>query len=97
MIIYRYRSKYYDPRAGRFLTKDPIGFLGGDVNAYRYVQNNVINWIDPDGLYISPWHFLLSFTSMVVTFHNPITSLITAVGTRGTSYNPPVKRKVKIE
>jgi uncharacterized protein RhaS with RHS repeats len=35
---------------GRFISRDPIGFAGGDVNLYRYVQNNPINWIDPDGL-----------------------------------------------
>jgi RHS repeat-associated protein len=47
--LYFYRARYYDPRAGRFVTKDPIGFLGGDVNLYRYVQNNPINWVDPEG------------------------------------------------
>ena len=48
--LYFYRARYYDPRAGRFLTKDPIGFDGGDVNLYRYVRNNPINLIDPSGL-----------------------------------------------
>ncbi len=47
--LYYYRARYYDPRAGRFLTKDPIGFAGGDVNLYRYVRNNPVNWIDPEG------------------------------------------------
>jgi uncharacterized protein RhaS with RHS repeats len=32
-----------------FLTKDPIGFAGGDVNLYRYVGNDPINWVDPEG------------------------------------------------
>ena len=35
---------------GRFIQKDPVGFAGGDVNLYGYVQNNPINWIDPKGL-----------------------------------------------
>ncbi len=47
--LYYYRARYYDPRAGRFLTRDPIGFAGRDVNLYRYVQNDPINWIDPEG------------------------------------------------
>ena len=34
-----------------FLTKDPIGFAGGDVNLNRYVANNPINEIDPLGLF----------------------------------------------
>ncbi len=32
------------------MTKDPIGILAGDLNLYRYVGNNVVNWIDPLGL-----------------------------------------------
>ena len=47
--LYFYRARYYDPKQGRFLTKDPIGFAGGDVNLYRYVQNNPVNFIDPSG------------------------------------------------
>lgn len=42
---------YYNPSIGRFLSKDPIGFKGGDVNLYRYVRNNPINLIDPFGLF----------------------------------------------
>jgi len=49
--LYFYRARYYNPRSGRFLTKDPIGFAGGDVNLYRYVQNNPQNRIDLDGLF----------------------------------------------
>jgi type VI secretion system secreted protein VgrG len=49
--LYYYRARYYDPAAGRFIGKDPIGFAGGDVNLYRYVQNNPVNWIDPLGLF----------------------------------------------
>jgi RHS repeat-associated protein len=48
--LYFYRARYYDPMVGRFISKDPIGFAGGDVNLYGYVQNNPINWIDPFGL-----------------------------------------------
>ncbi|MFH1176381.1 MAG: RHS repeat-associated core domain-containing protein [Acidobacteriota bacterium] len=34
---------------GRFTTKDPILFLGGDTNLYVYVGNDPINRIDPRG------------------------------------------------
>mgnify|MGYP001580381932 FL=1 len=46
-----YRARYYDPATGRFLTADPIGFDGGDVNFYAYTRNNPIDRIDPLGLY----------------------------------------------
>jgi RHS repeat-associated protein len=48
--LYYYRARYYDPKIGRFWTKDPIGLAGGDVNLYRYVGNNPIRYIDPWGL-----------------------------------------------
>ena len=54
--LYYYRARYYDPRQGRFLTKDPIGFAGGGVNLHRYVQNNPINLIDPSGLWPTGIH-----------------------------------------
>ncbi|GAB4341008.1 MAG: hypothetical protein Kow0099_17400 [Candidatus Abyssubacteria bacterium] len=44
--LYYYRARFYDLRTGRFLTQDPIGFLGG-VNLYAYVGNDSVNWVDP--------------------------------------------------
>jgi RHS repeat-associated protein len=48
--LYYYRSRYYDPSAGRFLNEDPIRFEGGDVNVYRYSFNSPVNLDDPSGL-----------------------------------------------
>ena len=50
---YYYRARYYDPKVGRFLSEDPIGFKGGDYNLYRYVSNNPITLNDPYGKF--PW------------------------------------------
>lgn len=47
--LYYYRARYYDADVGRFISKDPIGFIGG-TNLYVYVQNNPIRFIDPFGL-----------------------------------------------
>jgi len=47
--FYYMRARYYDPQAGRFISEDPIGFDGGDVNLYAYVSSNPVNGIDPDG------------------------------------------------
>lgn len=49
MGLYYYRARYYDPREGRFIQKDPISYNGG-INVYAYVQNNPINFKDPTGL-----------------------------------------------
>jgi RHS repeat-associated protein len=58
--LYYYRARYYDPRIGRFISKDPISFAGGDVNLYGYVQNNPVNAVDPLGLYGSNVHYDLT-------------------------------------
>ncbi|WP_254211131.1 RHS repeat-associated core domain-containing protein [Burkholderia multivorans] len=42
------RYRYYDPRTGRFVSKDPIGLQGG-LNVYQYAPNPV-EWVDPFGL-----------------------------------------------
>ncbi len=44
-------NRWYDPRVGRWLSADPIGFGAGDPNLYRYVGNGPLLAIDPTGLY----------------------------------------------
>jgi RHS repeat-associated protein len=47
--LYYYRARYYDPTLGKFITPDPIGFLGGDMNLHRYVGNDPVNFVDYSG------------------------------------------------
>jgi RHS repeat-associated protein len=82
--LYYYRARYYDPRAGRFLTKDPIGFLGGHINLYRYVGNNPLNHIDPRGLWRSSGHRILTSSSMKAS--NAFTSADIALAVRANLY-----------
>jgi RHS repeat-associated protein len=46
-FYYNY-ARYYSAEAGRYLTPDPIGFIGG-LNVYSYVPNP-LTYIDPLGL-----------------------------------------------
>jgi RHS repeat-associated protein len=43
------QQRYYDPAVGRFISPDPIGYLGGE-NLYSYVRNDPVNSADPSGL-----------------------------------------------
>ncbi|RII77779.1 RHS repeat domain-containing protein, partial [Pseudomonas monteilii] len=42
------RYRYYSPAIGRFVSKDPVGFLG-ELNIFSFAENP-IQWIDPYGL-----------------------------------------------
>jgi RHS repeat-associated protein len=63
--LYYMRARYYDPSVGRFISEDPLGLGGGDVNLFAYVQNNPVKRIDPWGLiwvttgynYSTGWNF----------------------------------------
>jgi RHS repeat-associated protein/CSLREA domain-containing protein len=47
--LVRFGARDYDAKVGRWTTKDPIGFAGGDTNLYAYVGNNPVNGIDTQG------------------------------------------------
>ena len=48
LIYYGYRL--YSPALGRWINRDPLGFDGGDLNLYGFVQNNPTGNTDPLGL-----------------------------------------------
>ena len=43
------RARYYHPGLGRFTSKDPIGWSGGQ-NLYEYCSSNPLLYSDPNGL-----------------------------------------------
>jgi len=49
LVHFGYRE--YDPYTGKWTTKDPIDFSGGDSNLYGYVLQDPVNLVDPEGLF----------------------------------------------
>ncbi|MBI4707327.1 MAG: RHS repeat-associated core domain-containing protein, partial [Candidatus Omnitrophica bacterium] len=49
---YNYRPRQMRPSWGRFLRRDPIGYVAG-INLYTYVRNNPVNMRDSFGLFPS--------------------------------------------
>jgi RHS repeat-associated protein len=50
--------RWYDPTIGRWISEDPIGFAAGDPHLHRYVGNQSVISVDPNGLetYGGDWH-----------------------------------------
>lgn len=48
--LYYFRSRFYDPMTGRFLSEDPLQFVAG-TNFYVYADDSPVNWTDPLGLW----------------------------------------------
>jgi RHS repeat-associated protein len=51
------RGRVYDPKLGRFLTTDPIIsnlYFGQSLNAFSYVLNNPLRFVDPSGFEPEP-------------------------------------------
>jgi RHS repeat-associated protein len=44
-----YGYRFYSPEIGKWMSRDPIGEAGG-LNLYGFVQNNPVNFVDPEGL-----------------------------------------------
>ncbi len=50
--MYYYGARYYEPRFSIFVSVDPLVEM--TMTPYQYVNNNPINFIDPDGLFPRP-------------------------------------------
>ena len=46
-----YRARHYDPSAGHWLQRDPIGFEGDSANLHQVMSSNPVSRVDPYGLY----------------------------------------------
>ena len=58
--MYHYRARAYDPEAGRFLQRDPLGYVDG-FGLYEYVLSSPSVLTDPLGLTPSPHDVVSAF------------------------------------
>ena len=78
--LYFNRARFYSPGLQRFISEDPIGFGGGDVNLYAYVANSPTNLTDPLGL------CLPLCAVPVVIAESPVAAAAAAAAATGASY-----------
>jgi RHS repeat-associated protein len=77
-----YRARYYNPTTGRFLSEDPIGFLGG-FNLYAYAMNSPLNFADPEGTFPSDPAECASLLKNIINLANEVQNRIN-------QYNNPI-------
>ena len=51
--LYYFRNRWYTPRLGRFLQRDPKGYVDG-MNLYEFVGGRPVQGLDPYGLWLFP-------------------------------------------
>jgi RHS repeat-associated protein len=49
-LAYYLRARPYNPALARFLSQDPIGFVGSKWNLYEYADGSPTSLVDPNGL-----------------------------------------------
>ena len=77
--LVNFSQRDYDPNVGRWISRDPLLFDGGDANLYAYVDNDPTNAIDPLGLWRWPDYIIFNINIAIPT---PWTA--TLVGWSGT-------------
>jgi RHS repeat-associated protein len=83
------RARYYSPALGRFISTDPLGFGGGDVNTSAYTGGSPTNLTDPSGefAFLAPMAIGCALGAAVgagaAYFSNPKASLGDMLGAAG--------------
>ena len=77
--MYYYRARYYNPALQRFISEDPIGFAGGDINLYGYVSNRPIDSVDPEGTSLFYDHGVETFDAALIAGYSPLKALGLAI------------------
>ncbi len=80
--------RFYDPKIGRFISADPIGFTPNNVqsfNRYAYANNNPYKYWDPDGRFA---HALVGLGAVMLGY-TAITGGLTGANTMETPMHSP--------
>jgi RHS repeat-associated protein len=89
--LVRFGERDYDPEAGRWTAKDPIGFGGQQSNLFTYVQDDPINLIDSEGNMITvnfaQWADNYAHPGRVSPGKEGLTTAELLAGTEGTCYH----------
>ncbi|MCI0551707.1 MAG: hypothetical protein L0287_12185, partial [Anaerolineae bacterium] len=85
--LVRFGARDYDSITGRWVSKDPIVFAGGDANLYNYVASDPVNYFDLDGELRVSESFKRSYpkaAKRILSLDRRITSkMLAAFGTYG--------------
>jgi RHS repeat-associated protein len=52
--LHHFRARWVSGLSGRFLGRDPIGFMGGSISIVEYCHSNPFVYVDPSGKQIRP-------------------------------------------
>jgi RHS repeat-associated protein len=75
--LYYYRSRYYDPAIGRFLSVDPVDA----VNPYPYADNSPTNRVDPNGTNaVEYWALVNALTPVFIGQASSLGSIVQCLG-----------------
>ena len=85
----------YDAYTGKWTSKDPIGFAGGDSNLYGYVLGDPVNLVDPTGE--NPFLFFLFFVGLTEYLNSPSVGENPAQGVPPTSLLLPLPALAQAE
>jgi len=86
--LVRFGARDYAPPLGRWITRDPIGFHGGDSNLYAYINSDPVNDYDEDGLARTPKTCAEAFTLARNTLNEIIKTIRDAVRFHGCQLDP---------
>jgi len=78
--LHHFRARWMSPSAGRFLTRDPMGFDGGSLNIQEYCHSKPFIYIDPTGMQLLPSPFQQEQTSIGLLGTELCATLILEVG-----------------